>query len=497
MRPLYHLAAAALILTAAAVAGCSSPASTGGDPAPSGTASTDTTSGTDATDATGGTDNTGGTDTTDTTGGTGATDVTDTTASTDSTDATDSTDGTGGGGCEGARACEGNADCAACAANDDPCTGPWTCAAGTCAKGEAVGEGCGENHPCVPALTPGSQDPSVTACVCALDAYCCQVEWDDQCAGKAASDCGEVCSCDVLPAAALACTTDEQCEFCDDDFSKCNGTWTCLGGVCTAKAEVVCDTSGDVGCVTSSCDGSTGECVATPDDSACDDGEYCTKDTCNEVNGQCGSTAIEGCGMNHPCKKAETPGSNDPVVTACVCEADAYCCSGQWDGMCVTAATDQCGVTCGCDELKPADLACKENADCLFCDDDGDLCNGGWSCADGTCAPSGAVTCPPGPDGGCLVSQCQPGTGECVVEPSQKQCLDGDVCTKDACGEEDGKCTNEAIPDCDPAALSCAEKCTTFEPGNTCQCDDQCFQFADCCEDICTVCAVEFPGECG
>ncbi|MCH9685879.1 MAG: hypothetical protein K0V04_30880 [Deltaproteobacteria bacterium] len=41
--------------------------------------------------------------------------------------------------------------------------------------------------------TPGCMEPVIEACVCALDAFCCSVEWDGLCAGSATADCNAVC----------------------------------------------------------------------------------------------------------------------------------------------------------------------------------------------------------------------------------------------------------------------------------------------------------------
>jgi hypothetical protein len=47
---------------------------------------------------------------------------------------------------------------------------------------------------CEPSGLPGCGDASVEACVCALDSYCCETEWDDACVASASSDaCGTSC----------------------------------------------------------------------------------------------------------------------------------------------------------------------------------------------------------------------------------------------------------------------------------------------------------------
>ncbi len=39
---------------------------------------------------------------------------------------------------------------------------------------------CASHEPCTPG-PPGTNDPAVTACLCAIDPYCCATEWDDIC----------------------------------------------------------------------------------------------------------------------------------------------------------------------------------------------------------------------------------------------------------------------------------------------------------------------------
>ncbi len=41
--------------------------------------------------------------------------------------------------------------------------------------------------------TPGCDDAELTECVCALDPFCCENEWDDLCAGAAVDQCGAQC----------------------------------------------------------------------------------------------------------------------------------------------------------------------------------------------------------------------------------------------------------------------------------------------------------------
>jgi hypothetical protein len=49
---------------------------------------------------------------------------------------------------------------------------------------------------------------------------------------------------------------------------------------------------------------------------------------------------------NDCCSTSGTSGCNDPGVLACVCEGDEFCCSTEYDGVCVTQAQSRCGLAC-------------------------------------------------------------------------------------------------------------------------------------------------------
>jgi hypothetical protein len=66
-----------------------------------------------------------------------------------------------------------------CTAKPPPSeAGPSTCAHASCATGAALASDC---EPCVAQL-------------CALDPYCCGVEWDATCVGEVGAICGKSCN---------------------------------------------------------------------------------------------------------------------------------------------------------------------------------------------------------------------------------------------------------------------------------------------------------------
>jgi hypothetical protein len=46
---------------------------------------------------------------------------------------------------------------------------------------------------CFSHVGTGCEVPAISACVCALDPYCCNMAWDNTCAMEAINDCGANC----------------------------------------------------------------------------------------------------------------------------------------------------------------------------------------------------------------------------------------------------------------------------------------------------------------
>lgn len=63
--------------------------------------------------------------------------------------------------------------------------------------------------------SPGSSAPEVDACVCAVDLFCCEAEWDETCVAIAATVCG---ACDSIPSCGLhgPCHEAREIPGCDD-----------------------------------------------------------------------------------------------------------------------------------------------------------------------------------------------------------------------------------------------------------------------------------------
>lgn len=59
---------------------------------------------------------------------------------------------------------------------------------------------------------------------------------------------------------------------------------------------------------------------------------------------------------NDCCTASPGPGCADSLVLACVCAGDAFCCSDEYDALCITQAESRCGIDC--DERPPVSDCC-------------------------------------------------------------------------------------------------------------------------------------------
>ncbi|MBI3178475.1 MAG: hypothetical protein HYZ27_02365, partial [Deltaproteobacteria bacterium] len=134
------------------------------------------------------------------------------------------------------------------------------------------------------------------SCVCSFDSYCCTVEWDSICVDEATTDCGG-CQAGTCGDGSI-----QPGEVCDGtnfagrtcaDYGFSGGSLTCE--TCTSISTAAC-TGGDC-------------CVATP--------------------------GVTGC--------------TDAGVQSCVCAQDSYCCTNEWDSICVDEVDIlDCGTCAAC-----------------------------------------------------------------------------------------------------------------------------------------------------
>ncbi len=222
--------------------------------------------------------------------------------------------------------CNGVEDCQTCPNDCTPCSGDCCLEAGS--------------------TTPGCDDADITACVCALDSFCCTASWDAACV-VAGYGCGCTSECGDAN-----CDPSETCEVCPDDCGVCPfcGDGECLGAEsctncpddCTNCSGDCCVANGSVGCDNADCQ-----------TFVCANDAFCCDNTWDSI---CASAAIDSCevcgaggggggaGDGDCCQSNGTPGCSDPSCQSSICGADPFCCSMSWDGLCADAANASCAV---------------------------------------------------------------------------------------------------------------------------------------------------------
>jgi cysteine-rich repeat protein len=149
-----------------------------------------------------------------------------------------------------------------------------------------------------PAETPGCTDAKCCFNTCQLDWYCCDVTWDANCAAEAHGVCeGNFLTC--TPDAG-SCGLPDGTPGCDDPL--------CCNSVCLFDP-FCCLTEWDATCV--------------------NEAESTCLLTCGAGAGACDSTHL-------------TPGCSVESCCATVCGIDEFCCSTEWDQVCVDLAAQNC-----------------------------------------------------------------------------------------------------------------------------------------------------------
>jgi hypothetical protein len=94
-----------------------------------------------------------------------------------------------------------------------------------------AGQCPGSGSCCVPHANPGCSNTACCNLVCGADPFCCEVEWDQICAGAACAQCS---SCDCAPDCTVACQPGDvpEGETCGASVNDgCNGTPPAFGAV--------------------------------------------------------------------------------------------------------------------------------------------------------------------------------------------------------------------------------------------------------------------------
>lgn len=144
----------------------------------------------------------------------------------------------------------------------------------------------------------GCDDATCCNQVCDLDQFCCDVTWDNTCAGEAEG-------------------------VCNGNFLACNAT----AGACgAAHGTPGCDSNA---CCNSVCREDPFCCLTEWDATCANEARAACLLTCGAGAGACDATHL-------------SPGCESESCCASVCAVDAFCCSTEWDQVCVDLAAQSC-----------------------------------------------------------------------------------------------------------------------------------------------------------
>jgi hypothetical protein len=370
-------------------------------------------------------------------------------------DAGDCCEANGTPGCNAAECCA-----AICAADAFCCETEWDQICADAANIEC-GDVCGGPPPkgsdcCVPHKSAGCDDSLCEMLVCTLDPFCCEVQWDELCAGEAEAECGDLC-----------------------------GGGGGAGDCCEPNGSPGCE---DAACETAVCDADP-FCCDTEWDQICADG---AAKLCGKL---CGGPPPTGCpGEGDCCEANGTPGCDDAACCEAVCVADAFCCDVEWDQICADSAAKLCGKLCGGPPPKGSDCCIAngspgcDDAECeaVVCEADTFCCDTDWDqiCADAAADLCGDL-CGGPPPTGC------PGEGDCCEANGTPGCND-EACCEAVCAADVFCCDVEWDQICaDAAADLCGDLCEGG--GGPCPGEGDCCEAngtpgcdsADCCEAVC------------
>ncbi len=372
------------------------------------------------------------------------------------------------------------------------CTVGETCLYGTCGLGRGISVSCDDDNPC----TDDSCDPS-TGCVNTPNTSPCDdgnaCTTEDTCGGGTCQGTPVECS-DGNPCTTDTCDSHTGCAHTNnsapcDDHNACTQGDHCAAGSCVG-ALVDCDDHNP--CTNDFCSPSLSATAGGPsyfcqhpyNSDPCNDGDACTViDVC--AAGLCHGSGAPNCDDGNPC----TDDSCDPIQ-GCVhtnntlpCDDGNPCtvadvCSA---GSCHAGAPNSCddGNPCTDDSCNAA--GCQHTFNTAPCED-GNACTTGDTCFNGSCAPGTPVSCDDGNpcttdtchSGGCAVaSACV--QFECRHDPNTLPCNDQNACTTgDTCGS--GVCQPGTPASCDDGNPCTDDSCNPstgcVHTNNTAPCSD-------------------------
>ena len=282
------------------------------------------------------------------------------------------------------------------APNEVPCSDGSVCTVNDTCKDSQCDPGvdldCNDNNPCTAdSCDPAAgctHDPAEEPCddgnACTVGDHCevgvCGFDSVDSCndGNPCTSD-----SCDPVQ----GCVNDTVAGPCSDN-DPCTLNDLCVDGQCVSGAPTNCDDGNP--CTEDKCD-EVGKCENNPMQADCNDGNACTKgDHCDE--GLCMHVGLTNCDDGDVC----TTDNCDPVngctysTNENVCSDGSICTVGDQcvDGSCAPGDSIECDDGNDCtDDVCDNELGCVFTLNQAECDD-GDVCTTGDTCSLGACAGS-------------------------------------------------------------------------------------------------------------
>ena len=266
---------------------------------------------------------------------------------------------------------------------------------------------------------------------------------------------GSKCNCSVADIIGLqtGCVSDAEC----DNGEFCDGAETCdlNTGECVDGTPVTCNDA--VGCTADSCDEVNDTCLNVPNDAFCNDGEFCNGvETCDPLN-DCQAGTAPDCSDPVSCTIDSCDEVNDVCVNApddSICNDGEFCngvetCDPQNDCQAGTAPDCSDPVSCTIDSCDEVNDVCVNAPDDSICND-GEFCNGVETCdAVNDCQPGTPVVCT-GDD--CNNGFCNETLDACDLVPTNEGGMCGDdtdnVCTDPDTCDDMGNC----LPNNEPCA---------------------------------------------
>ncbi len=351
------------------------------------------------------------------------------------------------------------------------CTVGDACLSGAC-QGQALQ--CDDGNPC----TADACDAKLGCVHKSIDGGAC----DD---GNSCTI-GDVCSAGKCAGSGTCqCQTTADCGAFEDG-NACNGTLICQGNQCVVNAAsvVTCPATAN-GCTVNSCDPKSGACIAA----TAQDGIPCGGAAL------CGGTGACAAGI---CKGSSGCADDGNPCTTASCDGNGNCAQTPNTASCSDGNTCTVGDACQAGKCVSgaSQCNCQTSADCAKLDD-GNLCNGIWTCVPssaggaGQCAPdaNSVVTCAAS-NNTCESNICQPTTGKCALAsaPNGQACDDGNACT--GAGQCFGGNCLVGVQNCDDSNPCTTDSCdvtkgclhvnaTNFPP-TTCDDGDPCTPISIC-----------------